>query len=75
MPLKLKMTVYRMSLFTFLFFNEISYNVNIKKNFFLKKNNSYHFDIFSKNNSLFKYLKKLKKGNIFRVYLNINTFF
>ena len=74
MPLKLKLTVYKILIFQFLNLNNSNKNVsNSNKEFFILKTFGFYNDIFSKNNSLFKYLKNLKNKNLFNFYLNINT--
>ena len=73
MPLKLKLSVYKLSIFSFSSTSINNYIIYNNKNYYFLKNNNFYFDVFSKNNSLFWYLKKLNKKNLFINYISINS--
>jgi len=72
-PLNLKLSVYKLTIFYFLNFNVKIKTICDNKNFFFLKNNFYYTDIFSKNNLLFSYIKNIKYKNLFNTFLNINS--
>ena len=73
MPLKLKLSVYKLNIFFFVLTNTNIFLINDSKNYYFLKNNNFYFDVFSKNNSLFSYLKKMNRKNLFANYININS--